>query len=99
MEPISIFIALLVIFLPMLVTGFVISTFIVKECSLIERFGFSVAFGSCFIYFIYFALKNSISSLNLTVIFGVIGGIILVYIIKYGFGKRFFEWLFAKRRE
>jgi hypothetical protein len=89
----------LVIFLPMLATGFIISTFIVKECSLIERFGFSVTFGSCFIYFIYFILKNSISLLNFGVIFGVIGGIVLIYIIKYGFGKRFFEWLFAKRRE
>jgi hypothetical protein len=99
MEPTNVFIALLVIFFPMLITGFSISKFIIKECTWIERFGFSIAFGSCFIYFIYFILKNGISDLNFGVIFGVIGGIVLIQLINDGSGRKFFGWLFAQRRE
>jgi hypothetical protein len=99
MDPISILTALTVIFSTFLVTGFIISKFLIKECSSMERLGFSMAFGSCFLYFIYFILKNSISLLNLPIVLAVIGAMILIYLIKYGSGKKFFGWLFANRRE
>lgn len=99
MEPISIVIALVVILLPMLTTGFIISKFVVNECPLMERFGFTMAFGSCFIYFIYLGLKNNFHALDLWLIFGVLSGIIVIYMLRYGYGKRFFGWLFASKHE
>ena len=99
MEPISIVIAMLIMTITMLSTGFVVSKFIVKECSLQERIAFSVTFGTLFIYLIYLLLKDNLMLLSQTTILAILFVIFGVYFLKHGFGTKIVGWLLTQRRE
>jgi len=94
-EPISIFIALCVILAAILVPGLILSSVIVKNVTVSERFGLGIAFGTVPIFIVYLLVKNNIMLLNLNTVLLAICICSFSWLLTKDGRKRGYRWLFV----
>lgn len=92
MTPVGVFIGLLIMTVSIIVPGFLISKMLVKGCTKLERFGFSLGFGTMTVYIVYLFVKDDIFIFDWSVIALSYIVILGAYIFRKDARDRIFSW-------